>query len=145
MICSLALHLTKNVQEQEKVFRLACFNLFVHNRDDHAKNFSFLMDEKGVWRFSPVYDITFSYGLGGEHSTTYLGEGKNPNSSHLESLAKKHQLKNSDKIISEVKDITTKWKKYFKTADVSKSAQKSITIPDQTNRCYVLVWSGMVI
>jgi serine/threonine-protein kinase HipA len=53
-LLSLSLHLSKNIQEQEKVFRLACFNLFAHNRDDHAKNFSFLMDEHGAWKFSPI-------------------------------------------------------------------------------------------
>ena len=77
-LLKLTMHLTKSMQEVKKVFRLACFNLFSHNRDDHAKNFSFLMDEKGVWGFSPAYDITFSSGPGGEHSTMYLGEGRNP-------------------------------------------------------------------
>jgi serine/threonine-protein kinase HipA len=125
-ILSLCLHLTKNVQEVEKVFRLACFNLFTHNRDDHAKNFSFLMDEKGEWRFSPVYDITFSNGPAGEHSTMYLGEGKNPTKEHLKELAKKHQLKNADKILQEVYDAVQKWSKFAKIAGVSAQMQKSI-------------------
>jgi serine/threonine-protein kinase HipA len=120
------LHLTKNIQEVEKVFRLACFNLFTHNRDDHAKNFSFLMDEKGEWRFSPVYDITFSNGPAGEHSTMYLGEGKNPTKEHLKALAKKHQLKNGDKILQEVYDAVQKWSKFAKIAGVSAQMQKSI-------------------
>lgn len=64
-LLSFTLHLTKDVNEQKKMYRLACFNLFSHNRDDHAKNFSFLMDEKGVWKMSPVYDATFSYGPSG--------------------------------------------------------------------------------
>lgn len=55
-LLSLTLHLTKDVREVEKVFRLACFNLFSHNRDDHAKNFSYVMNEKGVWKFSPGVD-----------------------------------------------------------------------------------------
>jgi len=47
-----------------------------HNRDDHAKNFSFLLDVDNAWKLAPAYDLTFSEGPGGEHSTTYLGEGK---------------------------------------------------------------------
>ncbi|MFZ9004716.1 MAG: HipA domain-containing protein, partial [Robiginitalea sp.] len=39
--------LTKDVREVEKMFRLAVFNVLAHNRDDHAKNFSFLMDNTG--------------------------------------------------------------------------------------------------
>jgi len=126
-ILSLCLHLTKNVQEVEKVFRLACFNLFTHNRDDHAKNFSFLMDEKGEWRFSPVYDITFSNGPGGEHSTMYLGEGKNPTKAHLKALAKKHLLKNGERIIDEVYEAVQQWSQFAKTAGVSTSTQKRLS------------------
>ena len=35
-----------NKEDVENMFRRACFNVFSHNRDDHAKNFSFLYDEK---------------------------------------------------------------------------------------------------
>ncbi len=30
------------------------------NRDDHAKNFSFLLPEYGAWELAPAYDITHS-------------------------------------------------------------------------------------
>jgi len=125
-LLTLTLHLTKNVQEVEKVFRLACFNLFTHNRDDHAKNFSFIMDEKGVWSFSPVYDITFSNGPGGEHSTMYMGEGKNPRSEHLLELAKKHGIKKGTEIIDEVREAVSYWSSFAKEANVSKKSCQSI-------------------
>ena len=125
-LLALTLHLTKNIQEVEKVFRLACFNLFTHNRDDHAKNFSFVMDEKGVWNFSPVYDVTFSNGPGGEHSTMYMGEGKYPTSEHLLQLAKKHGIKKADAIIENVKQARDKWKIFAEEAKVSKKSQESI-------------------
>jgi serine/threonine-protein kinase HipA len=126
-LLSLTLHLTKNMQDVEKVFRLACFNLFTHNRDDHAKNFSFVMDEKGVWNFSPVYDITFSSGIEGGHSTLYLGEGKNPTSEHLLQLAKKHGIKKADAIIEKVKEVSNKWKIYAEKSGVSTKTQKMIS------------------
>jgi len=125
-VMSLNLHLTKNIQEVYKVFRLACFNLFAHNRDDHAKNFSYLMDEKGAWHFSPVYDITFSNGPGGEHSMMYLGEGKNPTKEHLRKLAHKHGLKEADEIILKVQESIEKWKEFAKIAGVSKKTQSII-------------------
>ena len=119
-LLSLAMHLTKDMQEVKKAFRLAVFNLFAYNRDDHTKNFSFLMDEKGTWKFSPAYDLTFSYGVGGEHSTMYLGEGKNPTQKHLLELAKKHSIKDAKNIIEEVKESILKWKDFAKEAGVSK-------------------------
>ncbi|CAA6826280.1 MAG: HIPA PROTEIN [uncultured Sulfurovum sp.] len=125
-LLTLCLHLTKSVVEQKKVFRLACFNLFAHNRDDHSKNFSFLMNEQGEWSFSPVYDITFSSGPGGEHSTMYLGEGKNPTITHLLKLAEKHQIKEGTKIVKEVQETINKWSKFAKVAGVSRNTELSI-------------------
>ena len=125
-LMSLTLHLTKNVQEVRKVFRLACFNLFSHNRDDHAKNFSYMMDEKGGWYFSPVYDITFSNGPGGEHSMMYLSEGKNPTKEHLLKLAKKHGLKDAGETILEVQNAIRKWKTFAQNAGVSKKNESTI-------------------
>jgi len=123
----LTLHLTKSMVEVEKMFRLACFNLFVHNRDDHAKNFSFLMDEKGVWRLSPMYDITFSFGPGGEHSTMYLGEGKNPTKEHLIKLGEKHGIKKREKILQEVEESVQRWSEFSAKAGVSAMMRKEIS------------------
>ena len=111
-LLSLTLHLTKDVNELHKMYRLACFNLLSHNRDDHAKNFSFLLDSNHAWKLSPAYDLTFSYGPGGEHSTTYLGEGKNPTLEHLLKLAKVHNIKNAKKTINEVSSSIANFKTY---------------------------------
>lgn len=122
------LALTRNVQELEKILRLAAFNVFAHNRDDHAKNFSFLMDEKGSWRVAPAYDLTFSGGPGGEHSTTVMGEGKHPGKEHLMMLAEKvgitRPLANS--IIDEVKDAVQHWQIHAEEAGVTKASKKII-------------------
>ena len=125
-LLALAMHLTKNMQEVEKAFRLACFNLATHNRDDHAKNFSFLMDDRGAWRFAPAYDITYSHGPGGEHSTMYLGEGKDPTFEHLLELAKKYGLKNGREIVEQVKEASERWRSFAKVAGVSSSMQEAI-------------------
>jgi len=127
-LLALTLHLTKDVNEQLKMFKLACFNLFSHNRDDHAKNFSFVMNEVGIWRLSPAYDLTFSYGPGGEHSTTYLGEGKYPTSDNLLALAKKHKIKNPQIIINEIKEVVNNFKYYADTTGVGTSSQSAISL-----------------
>lgn len=43
-----------------EAFRRMAFNVIACNVDDHAKNFSFLMDRKGHWTLAPAYDLTFS-------------------------------------------------------------------------------------
>ena len=62
MVLRVTLALTRNIQEAEKVYALACFNVLAHNRDDHVKNFSFLLNARNEWIFAPAYDLTFSYG-----------------------------------------------------------------------------------
>ena len=84
------------------------------------------MDEKGVWKLSPVYDVTFSYGPGGEHSTTYLGEGKHPTKETLVKLGKKHGLKNSDDVINEVQGVVVRWNEFAKIAKVSNKSESTI-------------------
>lgn len=83
--------LCNDEEELWRLFRLMCFNVFSHNRDDHSKNFSFLF-ENGRWKLSPAYDLTWSNSIGGEHATTVHGEGRNPGMKELISIAQEQQL-----------------------------------------------------
>ncbi|WP_418623269.1 HipA domain-containing protein [Waltera sp.] len=77
-------------QECEKLYRLMCFNVFAHNRDDHSKNFSYIYrDREKRWILSPAYDLTYSNSIGGEHATTVNGNGVDPGMEDLLSVAKK--------------------------------------------------------
>lgn len=79
ILMRLTFQLTKDMSECEKLFRLMCFNIFAHNRDDHSKNFSYLyLEEENRWILSPAYDLTYSNSLGGEHATTVHGNGADP-------------------------------------------------------------------
>lgn len=124
------LWLTKDIRECEKQFRCAVFNVFAHNRDDHAKNFSFLMDEYGTWRVSPAYDLTFSAGPAGQHFTMIMGEGKNPGVSHLLKLAATLSIKQQTalEIIEQVRAAISKWDHFSKKAGVSRQSSKQIQL-----------------
>lgn len=126
-LMQLVIALTNDMREAEKLFRLAAFNVFAHNRDDHSKNFSFLMDSEGNWRFAPAYDLTYSFGPGGEHSTTVMGEGKSPSKTHLLRLAEKFALKGAHLIIDEVRDAINQWESFAAEAMVSKQTSKIIS------------------
>lgn len=118
--------LTKNRNELLKAFRLMVFNILSHNRDDHSKNFSFLMDESGSWSLAPAYDLTFSYGPRGEHSMTVLGEGLSPKLEHIREMANKFQINEWKNIYNEVKEATQEWKSFALKANVSKASSKMI-------------------
>jgi len=115
--------LTKDMREVEKMFRLAVFNVFASNRDDHAKNFSFLMDEAGSWKLSPAYDLTFSSGPGGEQSMMVMGEGKNIDVKHLIKLGEEAKLSKIviNNSIEQTRHGLNQWQKLSNEYGVSQS------------------------
>lgn len=67
--------LTKNQQDIEQMVRLMIFNVKAGNKDDHSKNFTFLLDKAGEWHLSPAYDLTRSSGINGEQTAMVNGKG----------------------------------------------------------------------
>jgi serine/threonine-protein kinase HipA len=118
--------LTKNVRDVAKAYALACFNVLAHNRDDHVKNFSFLLNADEEWILAPAYDLVFSYGPGREQSMLVMGEGKNPGIAELEGLGKKHGLKNAPQILTRVQKAIANWPQYAEEASVSAKLAKEI-------------------
>jgi serine/threonine-protein kinase HipA len=122
-LLTLTRELTKDIREVKKMYRLAVFNVLAHNRDDHAKNFSFLMDEKGEWKLSPAYDLTFSNGPGGEQSTMVMGEGRNPSDKQLRKLGLEAGLPKAliEESLAQTKFALERWKSLAKEYDISSS------------------------
>ncbi|MDI1232693.1 MAG: HipA domain-containing protein [bacterium] len=110
----------------EKILRLAAFNVFAHNCNDHSKNVSFLMDEKGYWKLAPAYDLTFSSSSHGMYSTMVAGENAHPTKKHLIGLANYFKIKNAALIIDQVSNTVKQWKKYADQCDVSKVSKNKI-------------------
>jgi len=114
--------LTRNHAEVLRAFRLMLFNVLSCNRDDHVKNFSFILNDiTSQWTLSPAYDLTFSLGPGGEHSTTVAGEGRNPTRNHFEKLAQEHcvSAKELQKMLYEVASAVERWPEFAEKAEVS--------------------------
>lgn len=72
----LTAHLTRDMREVEKMVRLMIFNVKSGNRDDHTKNFAFMMTADYQWRMTPAFDITPSAGINGEQTATVNGKGR---------------------------------------------------------------------
>ena len=113
--------LTRNHDDLLRAFRLMLFNILAHNRDDHVKNFSFILNDcTGQWSLAPAYDLTFSDGPGGEHSTTVAGEGRAPAYSHIAELAEQYAVaeKELEKMFTEVTSAVERWPAFAQTAGV---------------------------
>lgn len=68
-------YLTQNPTQVDEMFRRMVFNVLTDNKDDHAKNFSFIC-RNGNWSLSPAYDLTRSpKGYNDEHATSVNGNG----------------------------------------------------------------------
>ncbi|MDI3273489.1 type II toxin-antitoxin system HipA family toxin [Pseudomonas sp. MDT1-16] len=65
---------TNDVREKAIAFERAVFNVAFNNRDDHPKNFAYVMSPSGVWQLAPAYDVTFCEGPGGYHQMDVMGE-----------------------------------------------------------------------
>ena len=99
--------LTKDARQVERAFRLMTFNVLTHNKDDHAKNFAFVYGDNG-WELSPAYDLTFSKGMGGEHTTSIAGSG-NPGRNKMMEIASAFRVEAGAKIIEEVRHAVSLW------------------------------------
>jgi len=118
--------LERDVRAYEKVLRIAAFNVFAHNRDDHSKNISFLMDENGNWKVAPAYDLTFSSSGHGMHSTMVSGESANPTKQHLMELANYFKIRNASAIIDQVQAVIFNWKDYAVQCKVGTDSKNRI-------------------
>ena len=105
-----------NMDDLLQMYRRMCFNVFAHNRDDHAKNFSWIYDEKNdCWHPSPAYDLTWSSTYFGEHTTTVDGNGREPGMKELLAVGKAAGiwLKVCRQIAEEIQDKTRELQSKF--------------------------------
>jgi len=131
--------LTKNQQDLVNGFRQMIFNVTANNRDDHVKNFAFIMNHEGEWALAPAYDLTFFPGPGGEHSMTINGEGKTPSKANIVRLGEKSGFKQKDTLLmlDEIAQIVSGWPAYAERAGVSKKTTSTIHKKIQSNISYL--------
>lgn len=114
------------VTEMEQFFRRMVFNVVARNQDDHTKNISFLMDRKGAWSLSPVYDITYCNGAGwtSKHQMTVNGKTNNFDMADLLAVAAHADIKppKAAKIISDVINTVKRWPEFAEQAGVPETA-----------------------
>lgn len=118
--------ITRRAEDVAHAFRRMVFNVLAHNRDDHVRQHSFLMDESGDWRLAPSYDLTYAAGPGGEHYLDIEGEGRTPTRTHVASLGARHGLKPREiaAMIDSARAAISDWPKLARQAGVSAASAK---------------------
>lgn len=116
--------------EAEQMFRRMVFNVMAVNYDDHAKNFSFRLKQRGKWELSPAYDVCYAYDPDNiwvnQHSLSINGKNKDINKSDLKTIALINNIKKWEKIIEEIKDIVFNWEEYADKVRVSSKLKNMI-------------------
>lgn len=120
--------LTQSQVAVEAAFRHAVFNVVFNNKDDHSKNFSFMMDETGRWSLSPVYDIAYNSGMNGYHQMDVAGEARHPTLSHLLKLAKLADIKQNkaQAIIEQVTSVAKDFLTMINNYDIEKELSNRV-------------------
>src|SRR3989304_2886204 len=81
----------------KQAYSRAVFNAVMSVRDDHAKNFAFILDGGQQWGLSPAYDLTYMQGPGGYHTLTFAGgDARDPTRSDLLRLADSYGIEAPD-------------------------------------------------
>lgn len=97
----------------QELFRRMVFNVVVRNQDDHTKNISFLMDEKGKWRLSPAYDMGYAYNPNGgwtaTHQMSVNGKFDGITREDLLTFARQNNIKEALLIIDEICEAASHW------------------------------------
>jgi len=87
---------TNDVREMGAAFKRAVFNVAFNNRDDHPKNFAYIMAPDGHWRLAPAYDVTFCEGPRGYHQMDVMGEALAISRTHMLRLAEEAEMPQDD-------------------------------------------------
>lgn len=124
-------YLTKDQRAIDEQYRRMVFNIIARNQDDHAKNFSFLMDENGVWKISPAYDITYTNGQGytKNHQLSLGGKSNDFHRKDLLDIAQKHSIKTqkADEIINETIEALSTFSKRALEMEIDKKLVEIIS------------------
>lgn len=109
--------------ELKQLFLLTVMNVVGGNVDDHNKNFSFLMEDDGVWHTAPAYDFTFSVdpsapGYVNRHSMTVCNRNCDIGRGDLLELAKRYNIKGADALIEKAVGVVSRYEDYARQAGI---------------------------
>jgi len=129
-LLSVTWELTRDIRAVAQAFLRVAFNVFAHNRDDHSRNFAFLMNSAGIWQLSPAYDLTFSAGFGGHHTTAIAGETMAPTAAGLVRLGEDAGLARRDMqaALDQVAEAVGSWPKIARDLGVNDAIIKRVEL-----------------
>ena len=110
--------------DKEQLFRRMVFNVLAGNIDDHDKNISFLMDQKGHWSLAPAYDMVYSIDpdlleVQKGQFLSIRGKVHDISEKDIIALARENGIRNPGGIASQILDVISRVRDYLKAVDVA--------------------------
>lgn len=114
----------------EQLFRRMSFNVMARNCDDHTKNFSFIMDQEGLWSLAPAFDICHAYrpesNWVSQHALSINGKRSNITRDDLLAVAKNMNIKKATAILNQIKETVASWKNFAAETKVAPKLRDAI-------------------
>ena len=111
-------------------YKRMLFNVFARNQNDHTKNIAFLMNEKGQWKLSPAFNLTYSCDATStrmcQHQMSINGKRDNFTRNDLIIVGESISLPKPERVIDEVKQAVSQWSTFAKRAGLKKKTINSI-------------------
>ena len=120
--------LTHSHSDKVELFRRMVFNVVTGNRDDHTKNFAFMLSDKNEWHNTPAYDVTWNQGIMGEHSMSVNGKGKDIRLEDILAIAGSASISRQDagSVIEAVMETVSGWNNLALQYDVPSEQRQDI-------------------
>lgn len=114
-----------------QIFRRAVFNVMGVNRDDHAKNFSFLLPHGGTWRLAPAYDVTHSNWGGSwteSQKMSVNGRFADISLNDLRTMGERHEVPGIERVLADVREALDQWPEFAARAEVDEATTARIAV-----------------
>lgn len=110
----------------DQAYRRTVFNVTAVNRDDHTKNFAFLMSREGQWSLAPAYDVTHAFNPNGRwtqrHQMSINGKFDDIDLADLHRLADAQGVSAFRQTTADVLDAVARWPEFAEEAGVGQDS-----------------------
>ena len=109
-----------------EAFRRMAFNVWGCNRDDHSKNFGFMIGNDGAWKLAPAFDIAYAHNPAPGKWTAFqqmsvLGKRSDISAVDMIQAARNHDVATRPRLKSVLEDVKRAlrgWKSFAEIAGV---------------------------
>jgi serine/threonine-protein kinase HipA len=125
-------HLGLGLDSLAQAYRRMVFNVVAVNRDDHAKNFAFLLSREGGWELAPAFDVTHAYQANSQwtsrHNLRVNGKIEAITLEDLYAVGDRHEVPGFKQVVRDVIEAVERWTEFADDAGVDEATRRAIAL-----------------